>query len=38
VGLFEEEKERTGVTSDVVKVKGEDLATPRPLQRNDPGP
>jgi len=28
VGLFEEEEERTGIASDVVKVKGEDLATP----------
>ena len=31
VGPFEEEEERTGVTSDVVKVQGEDLATPGPL-------
>jgi hypothetical protein len=31
VGLFEEEAEGTGVTSDVVKVKGEDPATPGPL-------
>ena len=28
---FEEEEEGTGVTSDVVKVKGEDPATPGPL-------
>jgi len=28
VGLFEEEEERTGITSDVVKLKGEDLDTP----------
>ena len=27
VGLFEEEEERTGVASDVVKVQGEDSAT-----------
>ena len=31
VGLLEEEEEGTGVTSDVVKVKGEDPATPGPL-------
>jgi len=31
VGPFEEEEEVTGVTSDVVKVKGEDPATPGPL-------
>jgi len=31
LGLFEEEEERTGVTSDVVEVKGEDPATPGPL-------
>jgi len=37
VGPFEEEEEVTGVTSDVVKVKGEDPATPGPLKRNDPG-
>ena len=30
-GPFEEEEEVTGVTSDVVKVKGEDPATPGPL-------
>jgi len=28
VGLFEEEEEGTGIASDVVKVKGEDPATP----------
>ena len=28
VGLFEEEEDGTGITSDVVKVKGKDLATP----------
>ena len=37
MGPFEEEEEGTGVTSDVVKVKGEDPATPGPLQRNDHG-
>jgi len=37
VGPFEEEEEGTGVTSDVVKVKGEDPATPGPDSRNDPG-
>ena len=37
VGPFEEEEEGTGVTSDVVKVKGEDPAIPGPLKRNDPG-
>jgi hypothetical protein len=31
LGPFEEEKEGTGVASDVVKVKGEDPATPSPL-------
>jgi hypothetical protein len=31
VGPFEEEEEGTGVASDIVKVKGEDLATPGPL-------
>jgi len=31
VGPFEEEDEGTGVTSDVVKVEGEDPATPGPL-------
>jgi len=29
-------EEGTGVTSDVIKVKGEDAVTPGPLQRNDP--
>jgi len=28
LGLFEEEEEGPGVASDVVKVEGEDLATP----------
>jgi len=37
VGPFEEEEEGIGVTSDVVKVKSEDPATPDPLTRNDPG-
>ena len=37
VGLFEEEEEGTGVASDVVKVQGEDPATPGPLKRNDTG-
>jgi len=31
VGPFEEEEEGTGVDSDVVKVEGEDPATPGPL-------
>jgi len=31
VGPFEEEEEGTGVTSDVVKVEGEDPVTPGPL-------
>ena len=31
VGPFEEEEEGTGVTSYVVKVKGEEPATPGPL-------
>ena len=31
VGPFEEEEEGTGTTSDVVKVEGEDPATPGPL-------
>jgi len=31
VGLFEEEEEGAGVASDVVKVEGEDPATPGPL-------
>ena len=34
MGPFEEEEEGTGITSDVVKVKGEDPVTPSP---NDPG-
>jgi len=37
LGPFEEEEEGTGVASDVVKVKGEDLASPGPLKRNDIG-
>ena len=38
MGPFEEEEEGTGVASDVVKVQGEDPATPGPLPlRNDPG-
>jgi len=37
VGPFAEETEGTGVTSDVVKVKVEDPATPGPLKRNDTG-
>jgi len=38
VSPFEEEEERTGVASDVVKVQGADPATPGPLPlRNDPG-
>ena len=31
VGPFEEKEETTGIASDVVKVKGEDPATPGPL-------
>ena len=31
MGSFEEEEEGTGIASDVVKVKGEDPATPCPL-------
>ena len=31
VSPFEEEEEGTGIVSDVVKVKGEDPATPGPL-------
>ena len=31
LGPFEEEEEGTGVASDVVKVEGEDPATPGPL-------
>jgi len=30
LGLFEEEEEGIGIASDVVKVEGEDLATPGP--------
>jgi len=37
VGPFEEGDEGTGVASDVVKVKGVDLATPGTLKTNDPG-
>jgi len=38
VGPFEDEEEGTGITSDVVKVKGEDPATPGLLpQEIDPG-
>ena len=38
VGPFEEEEEGTGIASDVVKVKGEDPATPGLLlQGIDPG-
>jgi len=36
VGPFEETEEGTGVASDVVKVKGEDPATPGRALRNDP--
>ena len=36
VGPFEEEEERTGITSDVVKVEGEDPTTAGPV-RIDPG-
>jgi len=36
VGPFEEEEEGTGVVSDVVKVKGEDPATPGPLLKEWP--
>jgi len=45
MGPFEEEEERIGKASDIVKVEGEDLATPnyylrsvdtrKPLDRND---
>jgi len=39
VGPFEEEGEGTGVSSDLVKVKGEDPATPDPLpEGTTPGP
>ena len=31
MGSFEEVEEGTGVASDVVKMQGEDLATPGPL-------
>ena len=31
VGPFEEEEEGTGIASDVIKVQGEDPATPGPL-------
>jgi len=31
VGPLEEEEDGTGITSDVVKLKGEDPATPGPL-------
>ena len=38
VGPFEEEEEGTGITSDLVKVKGEDPATPGLLPKGiDPG-
>ena len=37
VGPFEEEEEGTGVSSDVVKVKGEDDHPRSPTLRNDPG-
>jgi len=37
IGSFEEDEEETGVASNVVKVKDEDLAAPGPLKRNDPG-
>jgi len=38
VGPFEEEEEGTGIASDVVKVKGEDPATPGLLPKEiDPG-
>jgi len=39
LGPFEEEEEGTGVASDVVKVQGEDPATPGPLPDGmTPGP
>ena len=39
VGPFEEEEEGTGITSDVLKVEGEDPATPGPLtEEMTPGP
>jgi len=34
LGLFEEEEEGTGIASDVVKVEGEDLATPGDYSRS----
>ena len=34
VGPFEEEEEGTSITSDVVKVKGEDPTTRSPVLRN----
>jgi len=37
VGPFEEKEKGTSVASDVVKVEGEDPATPGPLKRNHPG-
>ena len=37
VSPFEEEEEGTGVTSDVVQVKGENPVTPGSLKRNDSG-
>ena len=36
VGPFEEEEEGTGIASDVVKVEGEDPATPGPLFKDWP--
>ena len=40
VGLFEEEEEGTGITSDVVKVEGEDPGSPGQWYRKElaPGP
>ena len=40
VGPFEEEEEGTGIVSDVVKVEGEDPATPGQWYRKElaPGP
>ena len=37
MGPFEEEEERTGIASDVVKVKGGDPATPGLLTQGNPG-
>ena len=37
VGPFEEAEEGNTLASDVVKVEGEDPATPGPLKRNGPG-